>query len=523
MDNLFDDKSAPGEGFDFRSLLKEIWRRKWLFFIPFVLCLSMAGLAIKTMTPLYYSWGQIQVRTDFFRSQLLNDPTGNLGGRNRNLDGEIKAEMETLLTSPEFLDNIVRELGMQKNLMARSLVGAGPPLDEPEAVRRTSADLAKRLRLELEGRHLYRIGVIDTDPQEAYDLTRFILDRFLEEYRKMRLAPRASTRNFLIQQKEIYQQDLDRADQELNEFLVQLSSTGLVGNPINANNLGLVEERLNRAQDRHNGSDALEMAGLEKSALPVLGALPAVDTYAKDSEIKALTQELTDLGVEMMTPLDGSYSDDAEMEMGRMRVQINNRVEELVTLNHPNLGLMDRNRLSQYIYFSLYSSVERAVIGRAAVHIRNYRQFLNQQPLQSSQLAELQSKVLHYNELVLTIENEITQQRMNLEAGMSDVGIQVSIPAEPNKLKLAFMGFVLSVGIGTGLLVLALFLDKSFKTVAGIESALGLPVLGTLPQIKFANLEPRRRLRLLFWLTIVLGILAVGSFGFLVIYPKLSL
>ena len=42
-------------------------------------------------------------------------------------------------------------------------------------------------------------------------------------------------------------------------------------------------------------------------------------------------------------------------------------------------------------------------------------------------------------------------------------------------------------------------------------------------QIQFANLEPRRRLRILFWLTIVLGILAVSAFGFLVIYPMLSL
>ena len=271
---------------------------------------------------------------------------------------------------------------------------------------------------------------------------------------------------------------------------------------------------------------------MEQSALPVLGALPAVTTYAKDAGIKVISQELEDLKVEVMTQSGGAFSDDAELNAGRMRVQINSRVEEMVTLNHPNLGILDRNRLVEYIYFNLYSTVERAVANRVAGYIRNYRQFLNQQPVQSSRLAELQARVYSTSDLVRTIEQEITQQRMNMEAGMSDVGLQVSvreqpvfdpIPIEPNKLKLAFMGFVLSVMIGTGLLVLALFLDKSFKTVTAIEQTLGLPVLGTLPQVKYANIEPQRRLRILFWLTIVLGILAVGAFGFLVIYPRLSL
>jgi hypothetical protein len=233
-----------------------------------------------------------------------------------------------------------------------------------------------------------------------------------------------------------------------------------------------------------------------------------------------------------MTQPDGVYSHDLESQMGRLRVQVHNRVEEVVTLNHSNLGILDRNRLAQYIYFSLYSSVERAIGDRIAGHIRVYREFLNQQPLQSSRLVELQSRVTNANTLIQTIDQEITQQAMNLDAGMSDVGLQVSIrqqpvlmpsPIEPNKVRLAFMGFVLSVGIGSGLLVLALFMDKSMKTVSDIEDNLGYKVLGALPQMKITNLEPERRLRILFWVTIVAGILAVGAIGFLVIYPRLSL
>lgn len=531
MENMFDEQSDQGSGFDYRALLKEIWRRKWLFFIPFVLCLSMAAIAIKTMTPIYYSSGQIQVRTDFYRSNLLNDPTSNIA-RRRDMDQEILWEMETLLTSPGFLENIVRELGMEKTLMAQSRVGDGPILEEQEAIRKSSLRLAARLKIEQDGTHLYRIGVIHEDPQRAYDLTRFILDRFLEEYRKARLAPRASTRDFLEEQKEVYLAELKSAEKELNDFLVAVSSSGLMGNPVNAGNVAAAEERLFRARERAAGPDALEMANLQQAALPVLGALPAVETYAKDSVIKGIVLDLTDLGTQIMTQPNGEFSHDLESQMGRLRVQVHNRVEELVTLNHSNLGILDRNRLSQYIYFSLYASVERAINNRISGHVQAYREFLNQQPLQSSRLMELQSRVTNANSLIQTIDQEITQQAMNLEAGMSDVGLQVSIrqqpvleqfPIEPNKVRLAFMGFVLSVGIGTGLLVLALLLDKSLKTVVDIERNLGYPVLGTLPQMQTATLEPRRRMRILFWVTIVLGILAVGAVGFLVIYPRLSL
>jgi Ni,Fe-hydrogenase I cytochrome b subunit len=95
-------------------------------------------------------------------------------------------------------------------------------------------------------------------------------------------------------------------------------------------------------------------------------------------------------------------------------------------------------------------------------------------------------------------------------------------PIEPNKLKLLMMGFVLSVGMGGGLVVLAIFLDRTFSTVEGMEKALGVTVIGTLPLIVDDHFERKKKLRLLRWVTIILGIIVVSAIGFLVIYPRLS-
>jgi hypothetical protein len=84
------------------------------------------------------------------------------------------------------------------------------------------------------------------------------------------------------------------------------------------------------------------------------------------------------------------------------------------------------------------------------------------------------------------------------------------------------MGVILSLGIGLGLVILAIMLDRSFSSVESMEKALGVPVIGTLPMIRDEHFARKRTVRLLRWVTIVLGILAVGAVGFLVIYPRLG-
>ena len=70
--------------------------------------------------------------------------------------------------------------------------------------------------------------------------------------------------------------------------------------------------------------------------------------------------------------------------------------------------------------------------------------------------------------------------------------------------------------------MLAFLLDRSFTSVEDIERTLGVSVIGTLPLVQDDHFEQRKKLRLLRWVVIVLGILAVAAVGFLVIYPRLG-
>ncbi|MCP4570749.1 MAG: hypothetical protein GY838_00185 [bacterium] len=532
MDPFLDEPQQSGSGLNLGMLWRAFWRRKLLFIVPFLLCLSMAAVVIKTMDPIYASSGQIEVKIDRYRSRLLNDPSQGYASR-RNVGREILNDMANLLTSPKFLQAAARDLGMDMEAKAQSLAATGEEIDDETASFRAASRLHRMVRIDGRSESIYTLSVRAADPREAHRVATGVMTRFITEYRLARMAARNATRDFLEAQRTRYQGVLAASEAELNEFLSLEASSGMVGGRIHAGNVVDTEARLARVSERHEGADALEFNQLATQARRILGANPPVNAYANDSNIRSLLGELEDLGVELMaTPDNISAYGDLEVRLGRLRVRMNSHVDELVAANHPGVGLLDRSRLTQYYYSYLHRSVELQIMRTVEQDLRDYRRFVTQQPMQSARLAELQGAVDDARQLVSTIQDEITQQQMNLEAGMSDVGLQISArqqpvmraaPVEPDMGKLAIMGFVLSVGLGGGLVALAILLDRSFRSVEDIERQLGIKVIGTLPLIQDDHFIRKRRLRLLRWATIVLAVLAVAAVGFLVVYPMLNM
>ena len=531
MDPFQDENQQQSSGFDLGELWRSFWRRKLLFFIPFVLCLAMAAVVIKTMDPIYASRGQIEVKIDHFRSLLLTDPSQSYGSR-RNLGRDILNDMTNLLTSPKFLQGAARDIGMDMEAKAHALTTGEGEIDDDTAAYRAASRLNRMVRIDGRSETIYELTVRAADPRVAHQIAKGVMARFIVEYRLARVSARNATRDFLEAQRTRYEGELAITEAELNEFLAQEASSGLVGGHIHAGNVVSTEGKIVRVNERHEGADAQEFNQMAAAARRVLGADPSVSAYTNDSIIRSLLLELEALGIELMTtPETDPEFAGQEIRLGRLRVRVNNRVEELVAANNPGVGLLDRSRLTQYYYSYLYRAVELRVIRAIEESLREYRHFVTQQPRQSARLAELQDTADNARQLVTNISAEITRQQMNLEAGMSDVGLQIFArvepvlqyaPVEPDVRKLAFMAFVLSLGMGGGLVVLAILMDRSFRTVESIEQKLGVKVIGTLPLIQDDHFIRKRRLRILRWTTIVLTVLAVAAVGFLVVYPMLN-
>nr|MEE4267276.1 Wzz/FepE/Etk N-terminal domain-containing protein [Candidatus Krumholzibacteria bacterium] len=532
MDPFLDEPQSEEGGFDPRALIRMFLRRKWLFIIPFILCFSMAILVIKIMTPIYFSAGQVQIVMRDTETRLLNDASQQYGRYEREIDQKARQEIDLLLTSPDFLENVVRDLQLHVD---PTWVGPPPPgqnMSESMALGRATKKLKDRLRLEPDGSRLFLIGIRDTNPQRAHNLAVYVVDKFVEEFRANQVAFRTSTRDFLQGQLEEYRSELEDAENELSTFLANMASETLVNLSINAGNLSVAEENLALLSSRYNGQDLTEVSRLEQQTKPLVGASFNLNRYVTDASVSAIAKEMGDLAFDqlMMSP-DAIGFRDMQTRLGLLRVRLNSKIEQLTAADFPHLSFMDRNQVSQYIYLSVFRNSSRSVIDKMNRQIAEFRSFATRQPAQSARLSELQSDVERSRNLVQTIEGEVTQQTMNLEASMSEIGFQVKIrkkvafplyPIEPNKLKLLMMGFVLSVGLGGGLVVLAIFMDRTFTAVDDIEKALGLTVIGTLPVIVDDHFERTKKRRILRWVTIIVGIIAVSAVGFLVIYPRLS-
>jgi uncharacterized protein involved in exopolysaccharide biosynthesis len=532
MDPFLDEPQKQEGGFDPRVLIRLFWRRKWLFIIPFILCFSMVAVVIKTMTPIYYAPGHIQVIMRNTGTDLLNDPNAQFGRRPRDIDDRARQEIGLLLSSPEFLEAVVKDLQLHVNPGWVGLQDPANPMTEAKALHRAALRLRNNLRMETVNSRVFEIGLRDVDPERSLNIGAFVINKFIEEFRADQVAARSETRDFLEGQLEEYQEELATAENELNQFMTGMAASTLLGSSVNASNLSQVEGNLSRLRTRHNGPDLSELRRAEQDARAKVGSAFTVGTYGAEPHVAATLREMRDLVMdEMLTSSDDSGYDGLQSRLGTVRVRLNSQIEELVGQDYPALGFMDRNQVSHYVFTSLSRQTNRWVLDEMQRQIGAFRDFTTQQPVQSARLAELQDRVESSRETVQSIQEAVTQQNMYLDYNRSMGGFQVKLrqkpsypegPVEPNKIKLLMMGFALSLALGCGLVVMAIFLDRSFSSVEQIEDALGLTVIGTLPVIVDDHFEMKKKRRILRWITMILGIIAISALFFLVIYPRLS-
>ena len=237
MDPFLDEESGGGNRFDPFAIVRMFWRRKWLFFVPFVLCLAMAGVAIRTMTPIYESAGMIRLLVEMTSSRLIE---GEMRGyRDQEIDRTMLGNIWSIVTAPKFLEQVVRETRLytgRASLPQRTddshLAALSP--EEMEAIKVAANRLKQRIRVRHEGRLIYEIGVRENDPEQAFILARVVLDQFLEEERATRVAPRTATRDFLARQRSTYETALKAAEDSLAAFQRSILTESLIGNPVNS-------------------------------------------------------------------------------------------------------------------------------------------------------------------------------------------------------------------------------------------------------------------------------------------------
>jgi len=535
MDDFLDDEQQGGSAFNPMEILRLFLRRKWLFVVPFVLCLGMAYVAIKTMQPVYQSSGEIRVLRNESASRTIQEGVPRYT-RSRHAERETETLIRTTITSPKFLQGVVRDLNLHHH---ESLMTEGPvpavlsPEQDQAHIAATARQIEKMIHVRSSDAFIYRVSVRHTDPDLVYLLVNEVVHRFLAEEQASRLEKGETERDFLSDQRELYEQNLRDAQNRLAEFQRSMANSSLVGNPVNEGNLARANDVLARLRSQIQNDRQNKMPAQRREATAVL---PAVDQFLRDLKAEPSVRNLTDELTEMETDL--AVSQFAEENHGRdqtllgsTRVALDDLLGRRTEEEYGQMSLMARSTVARYLYDSLYLDVLQGVVERIDGYVIDYRRFMTRQPEQSATLSRLLREVQSAQDMLSTLEQDIRRQNLSLAANMSAIGYQMEIydeprrplgPVEPDKKKLGMMGAALALAIGVGLVLLAELLDRSFKTVPQIEKSLGVTVIGTLPKIKDGPFEAYRRRRIVRWILMILGVLALAAVGFLWVYPKLT-
>jgi polysaccharide biosynthesis transport protein len=528
MDQLYGNQKEES-GFSPVELWRMFWRRKWLFFVPFIICLGMGYLAIKTMPPVYRTSGQLRVILEQTSAQSIPEANRRYR-RSRDADKETMVIIRTIVTSPKFLERTVRDLNLHRSSLLNSKNSSqAESLSENSAVASLVSKLEKWILVKNDDTNLFSIGIKHQNPDLVYLLTSEIINRFLEEERANRLEPSTSTMTFLEKQRSIMAGNLGNAQTVLTNYKVQSGQSVLSSNPVREGNLSQANSLLSDIESQFISGKVTFSKMKELSVTAVAETDKIVSFIERDATILAKLEDLK--AVEYNSIISRlSRESNYGVTAGSIRVNIDIQIEQILRNNYPEVEMESRVLLQRYINELFYRTTKLDVINKLKTHIRLCMDFMAKQPEQSAKLSQLNQNVLSAQEMLKSVEEDISRENLRLAASLSEIGYKIVVrkdpgypefPFEPDKKRLAMMAVAIALAIGAGLVLLAEMLDKSLKTVEQIEKKLDVTVVGTMPIIKNGPFGKHRRIRVLIWMLIIVIILALSALGLFYLYPQL--
>ena len=177
-------------------------------------------------------------------------------------------------------------------------------------------------------------------------------------------------------------------------------------------------------------------------------------------------------------------------------------ISELASKQYPDVDQETLSQIKKYAYseINLNFLKERLAVLDSSVNLLKDK--LAKYPYHEQTLRDLENDVesnrsIYEKFLSQSQGSQISQQVQQAEAENKFRVIEpASIPLKPvrpNKLKIIMFGAMLGLGLGTGAVLLAEFIDHSFKKVEEAEEYLDLKVLGAVPKIDFLEKEFKKK------------------------------
>lgn len=377
-----------------------------------------------------------------------------------------------------------------------------PLLSSPEQNGRLSFEakvlyVQKRLIVEkVPESNVIAVSFDDADPGIPADVIDSLLTFYLDHHLAVYKTPEAY--QFFAEQETHFHQKLEEAEQSLEEMKKQWSLAELqLQKEILVRQIGEYENELNSAQ--------MEKVSLREQLNQHQQQLKTQQEKIWLSETSKINPLLTQLSAQVSQlqleekKLMEKFVDQNHKKIQDIRSEIKEIEGQLTKLQSPIQTdvVIGVNALHQ----SLMKSVLENQAGLEAAEARE-KNLRNHLASIKEELAVLNDRELELNRLTRQIniyeenyqlyrrkvEDKKISQAMDL-ARMANISIiqPASLPLEPLPRRTTFkmlMAILLGITAGLGITLIAEFMDRTVRTAQEVESSLGVPVLGTIPNLK---------------------------------------
>jgi protein tyrosine kinase modulator len=474
------------------DVLLEVWsRRKWLailvFLVPFACIFSLA----KALPDLYRSTATLLVeRPEVSETFVKSSVTSELETRMHTISQEIlsRSQLQELITRfdlyPEFRKRATPEeiVERMRRDIRMEFKGGDPQVARGPTIAFT---------LSYRGR----------DPETVAKVTNTLASLFVEENVKIRERQASGTAEFLHVQLEEMKKKLDQEERRLGEFKER--HVGELPEQMEANLATLQRLNTEMRLNKENQMRVLERLEREKLTRQLAearasvpdggdGPVPGGDAEALAARLSRLNQELT----ELRTRFSEKYPDVirvkaeiAALEGQLTETKTDGRAATNAT-SPANPSPLRLRKVRSEAEKELETLKEEEKTLRQSV--ATYQRRVDNAPQREQEFQELSRdyKTMKelYNALLQRYQEALVAASMEQgqkgdQFRLLDQAIPSTRPAAPNRLRLIFIGLILSIGLAGGVVGLIEQRDTSFHTVNELHTFTKVPVLVSIPRI----------------------------------------
>lgn len=320
------------------------------------------------------------------------------------------------------------------------------------------------------GSNMLRVTSQDSDPARARDVVNLLIESYLATNVASKTREAGKTVDFISDQLAGLKDNLDKSEQELQEYKVQTGLTTL---------------------SAEGGSLVGKVVGLEQQKAELNLKRQRVE-YAITTLQQAIRtgSPFTPPVIEGAPQVAASATHLAELEAAKKSMLVN------FTPAHPAVLEKEAEiRRVQETMLSAYQSLRQELSLGArdtAITIAGYDEQLKDIPETELELAK-RTRVHKVNAELYNFllqkqqEARIAQASTISSVDIIDPALTPKAPIKPNKKKNLALGLVLGLMLGVGLVFLLDYMDQTIKTADDVRERLGLTVLGIIPRIPFAD------------------------------------